>query len=82
MTEPIDYCTNWPDRLFGKDWSQCCLAHDIAYALPGSKLEADLDLGRCVLDATGWWWMAALMVAGVTVFGGSYWKSSKKEPKP
>ena len=33
-----------------------------------SKLEADIDLVRCVADAAGWP-MALLMGAGVIVFG-------------
>ena len=73
-----DYCTSWPDRLFGKDWSHCCLAHDVAYSLPGSQFEDDIELMRCVAEATGWWPLAAAMFLGVVLFGKRYRKRARK----
>lgn len=64
-----DYCTFWPDRIGPADWSQCCKAHDLAYAGSGDRLAADLDLARCVLDQTGWHVLPLVMLAGVVAFG-------------
>ncbi|MEL6503492.1 MAG: hypothetical protein AAFQ10_03455 [Pseudomonadota bacterium] len=69
-----DHCTLWWDRLFGKDWSQCCAAHDQAYALGVDRGLADAALEACVAVVTGWPLWAAIMGAGVTVFGGFFYK--------
>jgi hypothetical protein len=44
----MDWCTFWPDSLFGISWAHCCAVHDIAYTLNFDKLEADLALRTCV----------------------------------
>jgi len=70
-----DHCTFWPDRFLGRDWSHCCATHDAAYASGvGSKIDADVNLLRCVTNATGWESFALVMFAGVFLFGGIFWK--------
>lgn len=64
-----NYCTFWPDRAFGKDWSGCCMAHDQAYAGTVARHAADAELARCVAAETGWDGLAFVMLAGVTLFG-------------
>ena len=71
-----DGCSAFPDgtreqRLL---WQQCCVVHDLAYWLGGSKDErkkADYDLRACV-ESVGEPTIASLMLAGVRV-GGSPW---------
>jgi hypothetical protein len=72
----MDYCTLWPDRLFGLDWSACCRLHDIAYGsvATASKAQADQALFQCVLEVTGWHSFAAVMFVGVSVFGWIFFK--------
>lgn len=73
-----DHCTLWPDRLAGMDWSACCLAHDVAYALGRDRAVADLELYRCVAEATGAHWFAGVMFAGVSIFGWAFWKKRRR----
>lgn len=74
-----NHCTLFPDRAMGRDWSHCCQAHDLAYSLGvPTRPEADLQLARCVADATGWGWLASLMWAGVVLFGGLFWRRARK----
>lgn len=73
-----NYCTLWPDHALGKDWSNCCAAHDFAYGQEGSRLVADLDLARCVAVETGWDGLAGLMLCGVMAFG---WMFRRRKPK-
>ncbi len=80
MTETIqDYCTAFPENLFGKDLSQCCKAHDLAYETQTPKKEADVALFNCVADSggVGAYLVAALMFAGVSLFGMRFYKRSK-----
>lgn len=64
-----DHCTGW----FEGTWSTCCAIHDSMYADQFvSKLEADIDLVRCVAEAGGWP-VAILMGAGVAFFGLPFW---------
>lgn len=73
-----DHCTSWPDRLLGFDWSMCCLAHDIAYETGLDRLEADLALYKCVGWEIGFGIMAIVMLAGVRILGGEYWKPAQR----
>ena len=48
-----DGCTLFPDRLLGHDFTEACLAHDIAYWAGGSdwyRSEADLALATAVSE--------------------------------
>lgn len=82
--ETIDYCTSFPESLFRIDLSYCCKAHDLAYETQVSKNEADIALFRCVYDsADGWlvvpsFLIAALMFAGVSLFGKRFYLKAKK----
>ena len=73
-----DGCSLYPDRsaATGKDWCDCCVAHDRAYWRGGSeqeRLKADEALRACVQDRTGDPEQAALMFRGVRIGGSAYW---------
>ncbi len=70
-----DGCSLFPDQnlITHKDWSDCCLEHDIAYWRGGTKAQrvaADSLLRICVLKKTGSKKLADLMYKGVRI-GGS-----------
>lgn len=65
----MDWCTFWPDSMFGISWAHCCAVHDIAYTLDFDKLQADLALKKCVANE-GAAAMGAVMFVGVFLFGG------------
>ena len=70
-----DGCSLFPDQniITQKDWSDCCLQHDIAYWQGGTKAQraaADSVLRVCVLKKTGSKKLADLMYKGVRI-GGS-----------
>lgn len=72
-----DGCSMFPDRsaLSKDDWCSCCVAHDLAYWRGGTaqeRLEADMGLRSCVLQASGNPALADLMFAGVRSGGGPY----------
>ncbi len=51
-----DACTGWMDSFLGKDYTSCCLDHDIKYWIGGSKKEksaTDLALRKCVGKIAG-----------------------------
>ena len=72
-----DYCTAFPDRVFGVDLAFCCWRHDLAYAFRDPKITADLELALCVSNA-GLGWVGLLMLVGVTCFG---WLFYPRKPK-
>jgi hypothetical protein len=46
-----DGCTGWIDSSLGRDYTSCCLEHDIKYWIGGTeleKLETDKALQKCV----------------------------------
>jgi hypothetical protein len=72
-----DGCSMFPDRspTLQVDWCDCCVAHDLAYWRGGSedeRLQADLDLKRCVAQRTGNAGLAQTMFAGVRAGGSPY----------
>ena len=72
-----DGCTLFPDRslISNADWCRCCLAHDLAYWRGGTseaRVNADRELGACVLRATGNKALADFMYSGVRAGGGPY----------
>lgn len=77
MTTVQDYCTMWPDRFGSVDWSDCCRAHDIAYATNVVKNVADKALMQCVIETTHWYWLGGLMFLGVSFFGWAFKRKSK-----
>lgn len=82
-TDKQDYCTSFPESLFGIDLSYCCKAHDVAYQTQVPKNEADIALFKCVYDSADGWLavpsllIASLMFAGVSLFGSRFYKRSK-----
>jgi hypothetical protein len=64
--------------FFEGTWTECCHKHDIAYETHTvSKGQADIDLFNCVREAdptTLTWIVAALMLAGVSLFGSRFYK--------
>lgn len=70
LAEGVDYCTSWPDFVWGIDLRPCCAAHDLAYGTAGffGSFQADVEFGVCIASAAGWG-MGALMFAGVATFG-------------
>lgn len=60
-------------------WRHCCDAHDLAYVVGEvDKLTADWQLFSCVA-ATGQWWHAVIMFAGVLLFGGLWWRKARRQ---
>jgi len=58
----------WPTWLGGSgdEWLHCCRAHDLS----GINPQTAFDLGACVSHTSPT--MAALMMAGLLVFGPAY----------
>jgi len=71
-----DYCTLWPDRLFGVDYSQCCLQHDLAYLAGLPRIEADLALGLCVAES-GLPIIGVLMALATMAFGWFFYRRNR-----
>ena len=68
-----NYCT----FFFEGTWSHCCEKHDVAYETQVDKKQADIDLYNCVREADPevlTWIVAALMLAGVSLFGSRFYK--------
>ncbi|EAU40150.1 hypothetical protein FP2506_11357 [Fulvimarina pelagi HTCC2506] len=76
-----DYCTLWPDRLFGVEIGEaCCKPHDEAYDAGGSLVDfvaSNVDLGACVaaLGLSAW---GVLMAIGTTLFGWIFFRWRRK----
>ena len=71
-----DGCSAFPDGTYEERalWQSCCVIHDLAYWLGGTRSErkqADIALKECVAGV-GEPTIAQLMLAGVTV-GGTPW---------
>ncbi|MEM9734230.1 MAG: hypothetical protein AAF903_12220 [Pseudomonadota bacterium] len=73
-----DHCTLWWDRLFGKDWSHCCAAHDEAYAIGIDRGLADAVLEACVAAASGSPLLGLIMFAGVSAFGWLFYRRASR----
>jgi len=66
-----DGCSCFPDG----DWVECCVVHDLAYWMGGTKKErenADATLRKCVSADKGHPITAAFMYFGVRI-GGVWW---------
>ena len=67
-------CTCFIDRLFNKDWSQCCQKHDDDYSKlkkDQSTKRADLKFLSCLKNKT-WKTLAYVMYAAVRIFGREF----------
>lgn len=71
-----DYCSFFPDELFGVSLRACCYLHDLAYSFGTPKLEADLALAQCVAQA-GLPAIGGIMFMGVTLFGWLFYRRRK-----
>jgi len=75
------FCKNWKnhcscfiDKLFGKDWSDCCKAHDEDYKLlkeGDSTKRSDLRFLSC-LKKKAWKSLAYVMYGAVRIFGRNF----------
>ena len=68
-----NYCT----LFFEGSWGHCCEVHDKAYETQVDKGKADIDLYNCVREADPealTWVVAALMFAGVSLFGSRFYR--------
>ncbi len=76
-----DICTAWLNRLGDKDWSHCCVEHDL-YLWAGGKRDelknSNLRLHACV-KATGASLMADIMLFGIRIGGLSPFKLESKK---
>ena len=77
----FSFCKKWKsscscffDKLFGKDWSECCKKHDKDYELLGkgdSTKPSDLKFLECLKQKT-WIPLAYLMYGAVRIFGRKF----------
>ncbi len=80
----MDYCTGF----FEGWWADCCQAHDANYLAQIGKLLADEKLYQCVADSLNGGSpvaigastvVAAIMFAGVRVFGRRFYRKAGKD---
>ena len=67
-------CTCFFDKLFGKDWSECCKQHDNDYELLNkgdSTKPSDVKFLECLKKKT-WKPVAYLMYVAVRIFGRKF----------
>ena len=67
-------CTCFLDKLFNKDWSECCKNHDKDYdnlQVGESTKSADVRFLEC-LKTKAWKPLAYIMYAAVRVFGRKF----------
>ena len=68
------FCTCFFDKLFGKDWSECCKQHDEDYINlkeNESTKPSDLKFLEC-LKKKSWKPVAYLMYGAVRIFGRKF----------
>ena len=75
-----DKCSSWPEGTFSKPelWTDCCVAHDIAYWQGGTyseRMAADEALQMCVAEQ-GEAAISYIMEAGVFFGGSPFWPTS------
>ncbi|WID42127.1 membrane protein [Pseudomonas phage ZRG1] len=76
----MDYCTGW----FEGWWSDCCMAHDAAYAAQVARDVADDALFQCVAGSEPTLAVASTLVAGlmwaaVRLFGRRFYRKAGEE---
>ncbi len=69
-----DGCSLFPDGTFSDNdkWQDCCIEHDIAYWEGGTeqdRLDADLELKRCIFERTGDAMLAQTVYDSVRAWG-------------
>lgn len=84
MTTKKDYCTASPDSLFGVDFSEACMIHDLDYEVGGSnykRKQADLLLKENIKSyfmvedkKTLGSIVGNIYYAGVRIFGWMHWR--------
>ena len=75
VVDGIDYCTAWPDVIWGMDLRYCCAQHDAFYEQQAALdlfayLGAHWDLATCVASVS--WGMAVVMFSGLVTVGAGY----------
>jgi hypothetical protein len=76
----MDYCTLWPDKLWGVDYSACCAAHDLAYLTGANRLLADAELAKCVAQA-GLPFTGFLMGGATTIAGWLFYRRVRRSKR-
>ena len=84
-----NYCSFWPDHLFGVKYNWACYLHDRQYKNDINKRTMDRkDADKMLRDETykifvvekhkfiGWFW-SRLMYVGCRLFGGQCWVEDK-----
>lgn len=69
-----NYCSCFIDKLFNKDWSECCKQHDDDYDLLNkgdSTKPSDIKFLECLKTKT-WIPLAYLMYSAVRIFGRKF----------
>ena len=78
-----DWCTLFPDELFGLYYGNCCKNHDEVYSQGDgfkAKVVGDFKLFLCVASRSWKLWFAALaMYVAVSVVGIYYWIKAKND---
>ncbi len=78
-----NYCTCFPDSMFGLYYGELCFEHDLDYSIQRNitKKQADLKLKKAVKEKFmerekifSGWIVSNLMYCGTRLFGGLYWK--------
>lgn len=67
-------CSCFFDKLFGKDWSECCKKHDDDYELLDkcdSTKPSDVKFLECLKQKT-WIPLAYIMYSAVRIFGRKF----------
>ncbi|MEZ4104086.1 MAG: hypothetical protein R3B60_02240 [Candidatus Paceibacterota bacterium] len=71
-----DGCTLFPDKVFGSDFSEACLKHDIAYWHGGSEEErkkADTELRLNIADSgISGYYLQYFVYYGTQIFGDTW----------
>ena len=83
----FSFCKKWKgscacffDKLFNKDWSECCKAHDDDYESlkdGDSTKPSDVKFLEC-LKKKSWLLVAYIMYVGVRLFGRNFKGNNRK----
>lgn len=76
----MDYCTLWPDKLWGVYFGHCCAAHDVAYMTGANRLAADAELATCVASA-GLPFTGFLMGGATTLAGWLFYRRVRRSKR-
>ena len=77
ISKKKDWCTSSPETWRGRDLSECCRAHDLAYEIGRiERSSADKSFRKCISKQTSFvlgWFMWSM----VRVFGGSHYNKGE-----